>query len=311
MNRLSINSKGFTLLEVLIAITVLSFIMLGIVSITSDSQETAETIIKEDLDLLQVETAFSRMEWDFSHAYSPLYHSHPMEPTGLTPNEGEVYNSIIDRYATNERFAFPSFDGYPVPNNTLEKKESFVFFSMSNRRKVKNIKQSYFSWVKYELVNKREIDREIDDSASQREDSQGADNILVRKVIANDVFNSEYLEWDKVKAQVLLRHIQKINFEFWNPATRKWTDNLSTIKDGKHLIRGVKVTLNWVDYTGVEREFIRVFRPLFPNFEPENMYQFLYPNNGARTGATGANGNNGTNGNTNAAGGNTGNGGAP
>ena len=125
------NQIGFTLLEVLIAITVLSFIILGIATITDDSQQTAESVIQEDLDLLQVETAFSRLEWDISHAYSPLYFSHAMEPTGLTPQEGDVYKSILDRYSTNENFAFPSFDGYPVPNNKLEPKESMTFLNIS------------------------------------------------------------------------------------------------------------------------------------------------------------------------------------
>jgi prepilin-type N-terminal cleavage/methylation domain-containing protein len=277
------DDKGFTLLEVLIAITILSLIILGIVSITDDSQRTAENVIAEDLDLLQVETAFSRLEWDISHAYSPLYFSHAMEPTGLTPQEGDIYNSIIDRYSTNERFAYPSFDGYPVPNNRLEAKESLTFFSMSNRRKYKNIKQSYFAWVRYEIVNKSALSGEVKDPSSARAEAQGGENILVRKVIANDVFNPELLDWDDVKSQVLLRNVEKVIFEFWNPANRKWTDNLSTIKDGQHVIRGMKVTLTWLDYDGLEREMIRIFRPLFPNFSPENLYQFLYPTTNTTT----------------------------
>lgn len=287
---------GFTLIEVLIAITVLSFIILGIATITDDSQQTAESVISEDLDILQVETAFSRLEWDISHAYSPLYFSHAMEPTGLTPQEGEIYNSIIDRFSTNERFAYPSFDGYPVPNNNLEPKESMTFFTMSNRRKYQNIKQSYFSWVRYEIIPNRDDENEIEDKSIARKEAQNGKNILIRKVIANDVFNPELLDWDDVKTQVLLRNVEQVQFEFWNPANRKWTDNLSTIQDGQHVIRGIKITLNWIDYDGIEREMIRIFRPLFPNFTPENLYQFLYPANNRGGGTNGTNGSNGENG---------------
>ena len=55
------NQIGFTLLEVLIAITVLSFIILGIATITDDSQQTAESVIQEDLDLLQVDKVVVHM----------------------------------------------------------------------------------------------------------------------------------------------------------------------------------------------------------------------------------------------------------
>tara|TARA_B100001971_G_scaffold61895_1_gene56846 strand:+ start:46477 stop:47388 length:912 start_codon:yes stop_codon:yes gene_type:complete len=290
------NQRGFTLLEVLIAITVLSFIMIGIVSITDSSDQKAKRVITEDLDLLQVETALSRLEWDINHAYSPLYFSHEMKPTGLTPAEGQVYNSILDRYSTNERFAFPSFDAYPVPNNVLESKESFTFFTIGNRRKFKNSKQSHFAWVRYEIGSERDLSEtqklREDEISPERKDAQGGDKILIRKVIADNVFDPSYFEWDDVKSQILLRNIEKIVFEFWNPANRKWTENLSTIQNGQHVIRGVRVTIEWIDYTGIKRTFINIIRPLYPNFQPEDLYKFLYPQNNR----TGANGNNGANG---------------
>lgn len=299
-NNLLLSQLGFTLLEVLIAITVLSFIMLGIVSITDSSDQKAKRVIAEDIDLLQVETAMSRLEWDISHSYSPLYFSHEMRPVnGLTPSEGEVYNSLIDRYSTNERFAFPSFDAYPVPNNVHESKESFTFFTNANRRKFKNSKQSHFAWIRYEIVSERSLDESHrlteEEIPPQRKEAQGGDKILVRKVLADNVFDREPFEWDRVKSQILLRNVEKLVFEFWNPANRKWTENLSTIQNGQHIIRGMKLTLEWIDYTGVKRTFIRIFRPLYPNFQPEDLYQFLYPQN-RTNGANGATGANGTNG---------------
>lgn len=288
------HQAGFTLLEVLIAITVLSFIMLGIVSITDSSDQKAKRVITEDLDLLQVETALSRLEWDINHAYSPLYFSHEMKPTGLNPAQGQVYNSILDRYSTNERFAFPSFDAYPVPNNQYESKESFTFFTIGNRRKFKNIKQSHFAWVRYEIGSERDLDESQklteQEISPARKDAQGGDKILIRKVLADNPFDSGYFEWDDVKSQILLRNVEKFVFEFWNPANRKWTENLSTIQNGQHVIRGVRVTLEWIDYTGIKRTFIRIIRPLYPAFDPEDLYKFLYPQNNRGGGANGSQG---------------------
>ena len=59
------------------------------------------TIIEEDRELLQVETAMARLEWDISQLYTPLYFSQAMSPTGMTEEEGEAYNRLIDSYTNN------------------------------------------------------------------------------------------------------------------------------------------------------------------------------------------------------------------
>lgn len=89
----------------------------------------------------------------------------------------------------------------------------------------------------------------------------------------HDVFHKEDILWEDVKSQILLRNVDSLKFEFWNPKTRKWVDNLDLIEQGNHLFRGVKILLNWIDPDGIKVEIIRVFRPLFPNFKPEDMYK--------------------------------------
>lgn len=272
-----LNESGFTLLEVMIAIAILAFIVTAIVSVTGSSQDTAIRVVEEDRQTLQVETAMSRLEWDISQLYSPLYFSHAMEPSGLSENAGAAYNQMVDSFSTNERFAFPSYEAIPTPTFKLEDKNTFTFFTTSNRRKFKNSKQSHFAWVRYQLLDPAEVD------SRNEEREEPAGSVLVRKFSADDVFNGEAIEWDKIKAQVLLRDVEKLVFEFWNEETRKWTDNLSTIKNGIHLVRGIKLTMEWIDSDGIKRTFIRVFRPLFPNFKSENMYKLIKEANAANS----------------------------
>ena len=267
-----LGQKGFTLMEVMIAIAILSFILVAVISVTDSSQETALRVVEEDRSVLQVETALSRFEWDVSQAYSPLYFSHAMEPTGLTENEGEVYNQMVDKYTTNSRFAFPSYEALPVPTNTLQEKKTLTFFTTSNRRKFKNSKQSHFAWVRYDLVDPADAPSfGAEEDPLEEKEEQG--QVLIRKFLPSDVFSPEEIHWDDIKSQVLLRNVHKLVYEFWNPETKKWTDNLTTIKDGNHRIHALRVNMEWLDTDGFERKFIRVFRPLFPHFEAENMYK--------------------------------------
>lgn len=255
---------GFTLIEILIAITLLSFVMLSVVSITDSSITTTNRVISEDAQLLQVETAMNRVDWDISQAYSPLYFSHEMKPENLTAEEGEAYNKLVAKYQSNDRFAFPSYDALPVPLFKFEDKNTITFLTTSNRRKLKNIKQSHFAWVQYTIENDDNISSTTEGSAK---------GILIRKFAPNDIFNTDSVDWSKIKSQVLLRNVESVEYQFWNPDSKKWVDSLDTIKNGNHLFRGVKMTLVWFNPDGIETTFIRVFRPLFPKFEPEDMYK--------------------------------------
>jgi prepilin-type N-terminal cleavage/methylation domain-containing protein len=76
------NQSGFTLLEILIAITLLAFITLGVVDITDNAAATKERETARNANNLQIETAMSRFEWDFSQIYSPLYFSTVMNLNG-------------------------------------------------------------------------------------------------------------------------------------------------------------------------------------------------------------------------------------
>lgn len=258
------NQSGFTLLEVLISITILAFITFAIVAIQDNGLTVKETVIAEDRDWLQVETAFARFEWDFSHIFSPLYYSHALKVDQLeTEEEQEAYAILTTPYASNENFAFPSYDSHPVPIFKFENKNTFEFFTTSNRRKFKNSKQSNYAWVKYSVEN------------FEDKDGENKTKALVRYFYPDDPFSVESIQWDKIKGQILLRNVEKLTFQFWDYNQRKWFDDLDLVIDGRHKVNAVKIYLEWLDKENNKLTYERIFRPLFLHFNPEDMYKLM------------------------------------
>ncbi len=256
-------SSGFTLLEVLIALSIISLIMLTVINFTQSTQDTAERVTAEDKELLQIETAMSRLEWDISHIYSPLYFSHKMDPTQMSEGEGVIYNDLIQKYSKNQRFNFISYDALPIPFFQNPEKSEFIFLTQSNRRKFQDIKQSHFAWIRYSL------------KTDENSETKDGNKMLVRNVLADDIFSDQKIEWDDLKDQVLMRKINKLKFEFWDKKNQKWRDNLDIIEDGKNKALGIRITMEYLGPDNIESIAVRIFRPLFPDFTPENMYKFL------------------------------------
>jgi prepilin-type N-terminal cleavage/methylation domain-containing protein len=271
------NQYGFSLLEILISITVLSFITIAITAFTENSISTAIKVTSEDNESLQIETAMARLEWDISQLYSPLYFDHAMDPQGLTQTEGEIYNKLADHYQSNARFSMLSFTGLPIPVLQNSDKTTLILFTSSNRRKIKNAKQSHFAWVKYELESE-DLSKENEDRVAQGlAEIPGKTNKLIRKIYTKDIYNKDEVDWDDVKSQVLMHKIISLKYEFWNPKTKKWVASLDLIKDGSNIIYGIRLLLQYLDPSSIEVSTVRVFRPLYPSFTPENMYDFLKP----------------------------------
>lgn len=277
--RLVSNQTGFTLIEILIAIFLLAFVSLGIVSITSDSQQTKERTINKDRDNLQIETALSRFEWDFSQIYSPLYFSQRLQlmgdPNGqqqVTPEQQQVYEAINNRYIQMETFAFSNKDGVPVPRFHSEDKTSFEFFTTSNRRKIQNQKQSNYAWVLYKLVDTPVSQNDDEDDAQAANGGQitKTGKSFARFIQADDPYGDKRIDTDKLKAQILLNNVESVEFQFWNPSTLKFETNLQTIQGGLHLLRGVKLIISWYDKAGLKRSATKIFRPLWPSVVPQD-----------------------------------------
>jgi prepilin-type N-terminal cleavage/methylation domain-containing protein len=255
------NQAGFSLIEILISITLLSFVMMAVISVTEDSTTTKERVSREDRESLQIETAMSKLQYDFNHIYTPLFFDVKM----LFDEDAEEFNQLVQsRYQENDRFDYPDYHSRPVPRFSSPEKYTFEFLSLSNRRKYQDQKQSRFNWVRYTIDD-------IDDP------NEAGRNIkaLVRYASGVNPYGIERLDVSRLKPQVLLENVEKVIFYYWDKQKQKWQDSLEYVQDGENKIRGLKVEVYWKNSQGLELQTTRIFRALFPDFEPEDPYAIL------------------------------------
>lgn len=290
------NERGFTLLEILIAITLLAFISLGVVNVTENAVMTMERTTDVNENNLQIETAMSRLEWDLSQIYSPLYFSTVMnmnpsanaggtngettrseETTGtaqngtppqVNPYLQQYYEQLVQRFERNEHFKAVSLEGLPIPRFYAPEKTTFEFFTSSNRRKIENQKQSHFAWVRYSLTDQTQTQEEEENPQIPKSLKS-----LVRYFKADDPYSDERIDIEdveRIKPAVLLRNVESLEFQYWDYQRRKWETSLRTIQDGESVIRGVKVLITWYDSFGNKRSTSRIFRTHWPMVTPQD-----------------------------------------
>jgi prepilin-type N-terminal cleavage/methylation domain-containing protein len=316
------NQAGFTLLEILIAITLLAFMTMGVISITQNASDTMDRTTEINRNNLQIETALARFEWDFSQIYSPLFFSTPLNlsqadpygnidtnldgrndnsgaminnntaaATAISPELQEYYQRLMQRFEQNEHFSSVSKEGLPIPRFYSPEKNIFEFFTSSNRRKLENTKQSHFAWVRYGLGDALKADPDVERNANIPPSLK----TLVRYYSADDPYDDKRInpEDDRVKAAVLLENVESLEFQFWDMDRRKWETNLRTIPNGESLLRGVKIMLTWYDSNGIKRSAERIYRNHWPLEIPQDQAATANRN------TTNTNNTNNTNNNTN------------
>lgn len=256
------NEKGFTILEVLLATTIMSFLMLGVNSIVSSSTETKDEVTAEDRAYLQVYTALNRIEVDFTQIYSPLYFTVKEKTLDQVEGEARAAGQDFDRdtydnpglsYQGSEKFPTISLKGEPIGVLVNEDKSSIVFPTMSNRRKIQDSKESRYAWVRYSLGN-----------VTNAEGKKGEE--LIRNFSAIDPYAKEF-DWDNTENQVLLQNVKSITFQFFDRAKEKWVDRLKETGLDQETPRAMRVKLTWINLSENEVEFTRVYRPLWPYFD--------------------------------------------
>lgn len=316
------NNRGFTLIEILIAITLLAFITLAVINVTENAFLTKDRTTELNKNNLQIETAMSRFEWDFSQIYSPLYFSTVMNlnqnNTNQFGNEGGNTNGIVDgnqagaqtgaqagnqagaqgginspmlqqyyeqlvtRFERNEHFSAVSKEGFPIPRFYSPDKSTLEFFTSSNRRKLENMKQSHFAWVRYALAPQQELPK--DENNEESPNIPKSLRSLVRYYTADDPYSDKRINIDdeeRVKGAVLLRNVESLEFQFWDFNRRKWETNIKTVPGGENLLRGVRMIVIWYDSTGNKRTNSRIFRTHWPMVTPQDQ-----PTTGIQSGAT-------------------------
>jgi prepilin-type N-terminal cleavage/methylation domain-containing protein len=292
------NQQGFTLIEILIAITLLGLISIAVVQITQNAAQTMERTTEVNKSNLQIETAMSRFEWDFSQIYSPLYFSTVLNPSQfmmagtqqidndqdglddvtkrpmgdisasqISPELQQYFQNLTQRFERNEHFQSVSKEGLPIPRFYAPEKNVFEFFASSNRRKRENVKQSHFAWVRYALADAGPQDQDDENPNIPK----GLKN-LVRYFAVDDPYSDKRINPDEaqVKGAVLLEHVESLEFQFWDYQRKKWENSLSSIQQGDSVIRGVKIIITWYDTMGIKRSMERIFRNHWPMVAPQD-----------------------------------------
>ena len=205
------NKKGFTLVEVMISITILMFISFATYKMVDTNVDTKERVVKEDRQTIQSLVAIGRLDSDISQIYNPLYASVKSVPTSTSGN---------DIYSDNTSDANGAFDGKTesgalIPQFKSEDKSTLMFLTLANRRKIADSKESRFGWVKYSL-------RPMEPDPDNPDDKTAGLSELVRQTITTDIFNPTQ-DWSKPKFQVVMEKIKSLEFSFWDERSKKFT----------------------------------------------------------------------------------------
>ena len=109
------NNKGFSLLEILISITLLSIMMVFVIDITNDSLDTKDTVLAEDQELFQAEMAVNRIVTDISHMYNPLFYAAEKgKKTGELKEESEFFEEEPDFKGSKKLVTFLIYTLYDM-----------------------------------------------------------------------------------------------------------------------------------------------------------------------------------------------------
>lgn len=278
------NAQGFTLVEVMISITILMFISFATYKMVDTNTDTKDRVVKEDRQTVQSLTAIGRIDSDISQIYNPLYSSSKMVPTASTGS---------DIYSDNASNANGAFDGKAstgalIPQFKSEDKSTLIFLTLANRRKVADTKESRFAWIKYSI-------RAMEPDPENPDDNTAGLSELVRQSITTDIFNPTQ-DWSKPKFQVVMEKIKSLEFSFWDERAKKYTTSLQELNENKNLIRSLKVNIVWIDDDKNEQKIEKTFRVLFPYFNtklddlktggPAGNSQMNDPNGGAAGGGS-------------------------
>jgi prepilin-type N-terminal cleavage/methylation domain-containing protein len=250
------NAQGFTLIEILVALTIMSIMMLSIYDIVDGNIDIKERVVSEDREYLQVYTALSRIDKDLSLLYSPLYYDSMEKKEGASENSPPTQGKVANTMPENDFFKVVSKRGHPIPLFERNSENEIMFLTSANRRFIEGQKQSRYAWVKYYL----EKGEEEDPKDSLR---------LYRQVINENIYDAN-LDIDKARKTLLLTGVISLKFLYWEVKTEKWRDKYDFRKQRPPL--SIKVILEWNTKATEENEpqkIEQIIRPYWPIFDAE------------------------------------------
>lgn len=255
-----LREHGFSLLEVLIGITLLALLMLGVYSIIDNNTRSRDKITAEDRRIVELEMALSRIDTDFSQVYTPAYFS-ARKIKIENPNEPYPTNQTEETFVPDENFAYMTESGLPAIKFSSPDKSSFILFTFSNKRKFEDDKESNFQWIKYSFTDK------VPDGMSINRHPD-APFFLERRAINENIYSSN-LDFEKSRPQILIKNIKSAEINYYDKVRKKYVSNIEELGEERFKPLGMKLTVHWLDANNFEQTSERVYRVYWPSFDSE------------------------------------------
>ena len=245
------DDNGFTLVEVIVSITIMSFLTLGMYSMIADGAATKDRITESDQGYLQIQMALNRIDLDLLQIYSPLYYSYIERG-----EEERSRNQTFSSSSSSESFPMETSNGHIVPLLSNRDKGQLMFFTSSNRRKIQDNKESRYTWIHYFLKEDR----------GQSEDNSP---VLVRRSLSANPYHEDILQNTDFIEQKLLKNVTSLQFQYWDVRKEEFVDieNMDPRDYFKTPLRAIKTIIVQTDIDGNEETFEKVSRPLYPYFD--------------------------------------------
>jgi len=233
--------KGFTLIEVLIAMMILAFISLGIFQAIRQSYHIRDVLLAESEFYHSVRLAMNVMDKDISLLYSPKIilkkdtnsnsTAQPIPEPGLPPsgdpnanpnNTAATGPTLADAIAHGERYRGTEYWTSVVDptgirlSRFIGKENSMNFITASHVRMYKGIKESVFAKVSYSVENNPDTNPEI------------AGKLMLLKTVSTNAFNYEEDNDPSLKKYKILSGIKSIHFKYYQLQKDVWHKSWDT-----------------------------------------------------------------------------------
>jgi prepilin-type N-terminal cleavage/methylation domain-containing protein len=264
---------GFTLIEVVIVLVILTFISIGIYQMTTETFKLRDELAAEGEFYNSIRMSMDIVQRDVSTMFSPIISRpnpgpspNPANPGTLPPppNAQDMQVLLSSDQGKTSSFWLAATDKTGLRNSRfVGTNEKITFVSASHVRVYKDTPESDFAKITYELVR--------DEENKDNPNKDLADSLALLRTENTDAFDDDDRHSEKYGHRFLLLHgIKKLRFRYWrkdkdNGLGRwetSWDNDKDDYKDKYPDIVEITIEVNGpqkLSFTGVYK-----FRPEVP-----------------------------------------------
>ncbi|MCM2278701.1 MAG: prepilin-type N-terminal cleavage/methylation domain-containing protein [Oligoflexia bacterium] len=216
------NKRGFTLLEVLIAMAILVFISLGIYQATVETYRLRDILSNEGDFYNQIRLSMDILQRDVAAMYSPSLMA-PAPAASPSPGPGaggysgtatdpDLQSLLSGDLGQTSEFWHAATDKSGLRASRFKGSESKMsFVSLSHRRIYRDSKESDFAKVSYEVA--------------RDPDNKETETLILTKIENADAFNiDDTREKENSRTYPLLSGITKLRFRYYRKDQDQWKE---------------------------------------------------------------------------------------